>query len=308
MSGIVATVPELVRARPARGQTGFAPGGRVTTHGWGTNASVFQGRGMEFAEARVYQPGDDVRAIDWRVTARTGTPHTKLFQEERERPVHILVDMRAMMQFGTRVRFKSHLAAEVAAMLAWVGHDGGDRVGGLILSRDGVLDFGAARTRRSVLRFLEKLTEETEPEHATGHEVMLAAGLRRLRRVCRPGSLAFVISDFNDFDDLTAQEMRRLSHGAQVTAIEITDPLDEMLPPGGGRISDGSGGLSLAAVGRGDLQDYAKAFAERHAHLDAICRKGGMALHHLHPSDDPKSILTPAKPQRGPKKEDRNDS
>lgn len=296
MSGITATVPELVRARPARGQTGFAPVGRVTTHGWGTNASVFRGRGMEFAEARVYQPGDDVRAIDWRVTARTSTPHTKLFQEERERPVHILVDMRAMMQFGTRVRFKSHLAAEVAAMLAWVGHDGGDRVGGLILSRDGVLDFRAARTRRSVLHFLEKLTEETEPEHPLGHEVLLAAGLRRLRRTCRPGSLAFVISDFNDFDDLTAQEMRRLSHSAQVTAIEITDPLDEMLPPGGGRITDGSGGLSLAALGRTGFQDYAKCFAERHARLDTMCRKAGMALHHLHPGDDPKSILTPKRP------------
>lgn len=297
MSGVVATVPELLRARPPRHQTGFAPGGRVSTHGWGTNASVFRGRGMEFSEARAYQPGDDVRAIDWRVTARTGTAHTKLFQEERERPVYILVDMRAMMQFGTRVRFKSHLAAEVAAMLAWVGHDGGDRVGGLILSRDGLMDFRAARTRKSVLRFLEKISEETEPEHATGHEVMLAAGLRRLRRSCKPGTLAFVISDFNDFDDLTARELRHLGHSAQVTAIEITDPLDEMLPPGGGRISDGTGGLSLASLGRRDVQNYAKAFAERHARLETLCRKSRMALHHLHTGDDPKAILNPSKPR-----------
>ncbi|MGJ8609533.1 MAG: DUF58 domain-containing protein [Octadecabacter sp.] len=297
MSGVVATIPELLRARPARHQTGFAPGGRVSTHGWGTNASIFRGRGMEFAEARAYQPGDDVRAIDWRVTARTGTPHTKLFQEERERPVHILVDMRAMMQFGTRVRFKSHLAAEVAAMLAWVGHDGGDRVGGLILSRHGVIDFRAARTRRSVLRFLEKLTHETEPEYQTGEEVLLASGLRRLRRTCRPGTLAFVISDFTDFDDLTAQEMRRLSHSAHVTAIQITDPLDEMLPAGGGRISDGTGGLSLAALGRGEKQDYARAFADRRVQLETLCRQSGMALHHLRPGDDPARILNPSNPR-----------
>ena len=292
MLGIEATVPELLRTRPPRGQTGFAPGGRVSTHQWGSNASIFRGRGMEFAEARVYQPGDDVRAIDWRVTARTGTTHTKMFQEERERPVHILLDLRGMMQFGTRVQFKSHLAANVAAMLAWVGHDGGDRVGGLILTRHGVLDFRAARTRRAVLRFLESVAEETELEQdVEGHEVMLAAGLRRMRRVCRPGTLAFVISDFNDFDDLTAQELRRLSHNAHVTAIEITDPLDEMLPPMTGRVSDGDGALSLSSLNRNDLRSYADAFAERHARLETQCRQCGMTLHHLHPGDDPASIL-----------------
>lgn len=308
MSGIIATLPELLRARPPRGQTGFAPGGRVSTHQWGANASIFRGRGMEFAEARAYQPGDDVRSIDWRVTARTGKAHTKLFQEERERPVHILIDLRAMMQYGTRVRFKSHMAAEVAAMLAWVGHDGGDRVGGLILSRSGVLDFRAARTRRSVLRFLEAISEETRPQHEIGHEVMLAAGLRRLRGVCRPGALAFVISDFNDFDDLTAQELRRLSHRSHVTAIEITDPLDEVLPSNGGLISDGTTGLPIASMGRDVLRDYSAEFTKRHERLENICRSSGLALHHLHPGDDPARILFPSKPKVSLKKETSHDA
>ena len=257
---------------------------------------------MEFAEARAYQPGDDVRAIDWRVTARTGRAHTKLFQEERERPVHLLVDMRAMMQYGTRTRFKAHLAAEIAALLAWTGHDGGDRVGGLILTRDGAIDIGAARTRRGVLRFLEKLSQETEPGHEIGHELHLSAGLRRLRRVCRPGTLAFIISDFNDFDDLTASELRRLSHSAHVTAIEITDPMDEMLPPTGGRISDGEGVLSVGGMGRRVLRDYAAAFEARHRRLNTVCRHTGIALHHLHPWDAPASILHPDRPRAQPGK------
>ena len=127
--GIEISPAELILARPDRAITGFAPGGRVSTHMWGANRSVFHGRGMEYAESRAYQPGDDIRTIDWRLTARSNEVHTKLFHEERERPVYLLLDLRAMMQFGTKNRFKAHLAAEIAAMLAWVGIDGGDRVG-----------------------------------------------------------------------------------------------------------------------------------------------------------------------------------
>ncbi|KIC39047.1 hypothetical protein RA27_17995 [Ruegeria sp. ANG-R] len=291
MQGISISLPELVRARPPRGLTGFAPSGRVSTHQWGANRSIFRGRGMEFAESRAYQPGDDVKSIDWRVTARTGHAHTKLFQEERERPVHILLDLRAMMQFGTRVRFKSNLAAEIAAMLAWVGHDGGDRVGGLVLTRDGVMDFRAERTRRAVLRFLEKIAEQTDPEIAPQAEVTLAKGIRRLRRVCRPGTLAFVISDFNDFDDSAAKELRRLSNTAHVTNIQISDPLDVALPPNGGRISDGHTATSLSSIGKGDLQAYADHYAARQARLSQVSRQNAMALHHLQTSDDPAQIL-----------------
>lgn len=298
MEGINATMKDLLRARPARGLTGFAPSGRVSTHQWGANRSIFRGRGMEFAESRVYQPGDDVKSIDWRVTARTGQTYTKLFQEERERPVHILLDLRGMMQFGTRVRFKSNLAAHVAAMLAWVGHDGGDRVGGLILTRSGALDFRAARTRRSVLGLLEAASEQTAPDLEIGSEISLASGLRRMRRVCRPGTLAFVISDFNDFDAVTEKELRRLSRTAHVTNIQITDPLDEALPPNAGRISDGKSAVSLNAMGAKDIRSYADQFAQRQARLTQLSRQNAMAVHHLQTSDDPEQILHPTKPKR----------
>jgi len=307
--GVTATVPDLLRTRPTGKRVGFAPGGRVSTHQWGTNSSIFHGRGMEFSEARQYQPGDDVRAIDWRVTARTGKAHTKLFQEERERPVHLLVDLRSMMQFGTRIRFKSHLAAEVAAMLAWVAHDGGDRVGSLVLHRSGLSDFRAARTRGAMLQFFEKLSEQTVPEipesiknttgsNTTNAEVTLADGVRRLHRVCRPGTLAFVISDFNDFNADTERELQRLSHRAHVTAIQISDPLDVMLPPNGGRISDGAGAVSLASVNKDALQDYAEAFADRRTRLENLCKKGGMVLHSLDTHSDPSQLLYPTQPSR----------
>lgn len=290
-AGVEASTAELIRTRPPRATSGFAPSGRVSTHQWGTNRSVFRGRGMEFAESREYQPGDDVRSIDWQVTARTGRTHTKLFQEERERPVHILLDLREMMQFGSRVRFKSHLAAEIAAKLAWIGHDGGDRVGGLILTRSGVRDFRGARTRRAVLRFIEAIAEETRLDRKPGKELSLADGIRRLRHECRPGALAFIVSDFADFDKRCEQELRRLSKSPHVTNIMVTDPLDSELPPRGGRISDGDRAVSLSGLRRHALQDYSTAFNERQERLELTCRQRAMAFHALSTPDDPKSLL-----------------
>ena len=303
--GITATVSDLLRARPTGKQVGFAPGGRVSTHQWGTNASIFHGRGMEFSEARQYQPGDDVRAIDWRVTARTGKTHTKLFQEERERPVHILVDLRSMMQFGTRKRFKSNLAVEIAAMLSWVAHDGGDRLGALVLQRSELSDFRAARTRVAMLSFFETLSEQTVPISREKHdvvqgdnEVSLADGLRRLQRVSRPGTLVFVISDFSDFDSYTERQLQRLSHRAHVTAIQVCDPLDQMLPASTGRISDGSDSIELSTIGKNILHDYADAFIERRHRLEAMCKQSGMVLHVLDTTCDPQQILYPKGPRK----------
>lgn len=293
LRGIVATLPDLVRARPQRGLAGFAPSGRVATHQWGANRSIYRGRGMEFAESRLYQPGDDVKSIDWRVTARTGHTHTKLFQEERERPIVILTDLRAMMQFGTRSRFKSHLAAEVAAMMAWTGHDGGDRVGGLILTRDGLRDFRAARTRRSVLGLLEALSEETRLERVSGTEVTLAQALRRLRHRNRPGTLAFVISDFSDLSDEAETELRHLAVNAHVTNIQITDPFDAALPPRGGRLTDGEHALAVSVLGGRKLERYAQDFEARRERLERVSRQHGMVCHFLQTPDDPASILHP---------------
>lgn len=293
LKGIVATLPELVRVRPQRGLTGFAPSGRVATHQWGANRSVYRGRGMEFAESRIYQPGDDVKSIDWRVTARTGQAHTKLFQEERERPIVILTDMRAMMQFGTRNRFKANLAAEVAAMMAWTGHDGGDRVGGLVMTREGLRDFRASRTRRALLGFLEVLSEETRLERPMGPEATLAHALRRLRHRNRPGTLAFVISDFSDFDDDAETELRHLAVNAHVTNIQISDPFDAALPPRGGRLTDGEHALAVSALGGRKLEKYAQQFEARRARLELVSRHHGMVCHFLQTQDDPGWILHP---------------
>jgi uncharacterized protein (DUF58 family) len=118
-----------------------------------------KGRGMEFDEVRLYQPGDDVRSIDWKVTARTDKPHTKLFREERERPVFISVDNRPTMQFATRGVFKSVQAAKLAALIAWAAQRHGDRIGGQIFSSQSCYELKPQHGKHGVLRFFQQSGE-----------------------------------------------------------------------------------------------------------------------------------------------------
>ncbi|MFT6038708.1 MAG: hypothetical protein ACI9TP_001500, partial [Candidatus Azotimanducaceae bacterium] len=129
--GAYTDIRELIRLRHGSKEIDIVTSAKARHPLSGLLSSNFRGRGIDFAEVRTYEPGDDVRTIDWRVTARTGAPHTKLFQEEKERPVLILVDQSQPMFFGSRVAFKSVIAAEVGALLAWTALTRGDRVGGI---------------------------------------------------------------------------------------------------------------------------------------------------------------------------------
>jgi len=295
--GIEASLADLIRVRPDRNLTGFAPGGKVSTHQFGSNRSVFRGSGIEFDEARVYQPGDDVKAIDWRVTARTGTVHTKLFHEERARPVLVLVDCRAMMHFGSQVRFKSVMAAQIAAMLCWVGIDGGDRIGGFVLGRHGMQSFPMTRNRSGMLTFLNGISAATRGQQGDGSsaaEVPLQRALRQLRHASRPGTLLFIVSDFSDFDTPAEHELKRLALRGHVTNILVYDRLDAALPARGDyRVSDGASVIALPGLGSTQLHDYQQAFRGRRERLETLSRQRRMAFMALATGADPHTVLTP---------------
>lgn len=150
------SLDDLIRlSHPAAGLSLARPTVRALQSG--QYLSAFKGRGMEFDETRPYAQGDDVRHLDWRVTARTGKPHTKLFREERERPVLLSVDYRASMRFATRGMFKSVMAARLAALVAWSALRHGDRIGGQIFSEAGRRELRPEHGQRAVLRWLEAL-------------------------------------------------------------------------------------------------------------------------------------------------------
>ena len=203
----------------------------------GSHHSSFRGRGIDFDEVRVYEPGDDVRNIDWRVTARTGKPHTKLFREERERPIYIVVDQGQSMFFGSQQCFKSVAAAKAAGYLAWGSREHGDRVGGFIFNDQEVQEIRPKEGKKGIqqyLRLLIQFNQKLSPEGiASGSRGAFVNALEGVKRVIRPGSLVFVISDFKHFDDITLQHFSLVARHSDIVAIHIHDPLEQQLPPPG---------------------------------------------------------------------------
>lgn len=207
---------------------------RISRPQSGSHLSKFRGRGMEFSEVRVYQPGDDVRSIDWRVTARRQTPHTKLFHEERERPLLILCDQSQSQFFGSHHCFKSVRAAEAASLFAWTALQHNDKVGGIVFSNHRHHEIKPARNRKNVMRLLSLINDFNnalsidmpEPDKQFTIDDALSESIR----LTKPGTLIVIISDFNH---LTAQSEKYLSKLAQhneLLLIHTFDPLEYALP------------------------------------------------------------------------------
>jgi uncharacterized protein (DUF58 family) len=187
--------------------------------------SVFKGRGMSFAEVREYQYGDDIRSIDWNVTARTGAPFVKIFEEERELTVMLLVDVSASGDFGTKQKLKSQVAVEICALLAFSAIKNNDKVG-LVIFSDHVEQFVPPRKgRRHVLRVLRELLYH-RPE---GRGTDIGAALEYLAHVQRKRAVTFLVSDFRDegFDRALAVAGRR----HDLVAVRIGDAREQELPP-----------------------------------------------------------------------------
>lgn len=201
----------------------------------GLHHSRLRGRGVDFDQVRVYQPGDDVRTIDWRVTARTQEPHTKLFHEERERPVFILVEQSRRLFFGSARDFKSVLAAQAAALLGWAALGHNDRIGGLVFSDAEHHEIRPRRSKQSLLQLLNRLARSNQALHAD-----LASGadsfgpaLRRAREVLRPGSLAMVLCDERTLSDSAEKQLALLARHTDLLLLPVSDPLDHQLPDAG---------------------------------------------------------------------------
>ncbi len=260
----------------------------------GGHRSRFRGRGMDYQESRHYQPGDDIRNMDWRITARAGRPHVKVYEEERERPVIVLVDLGPTMCFGTRGAFKSVAAARLAAVIAWAAVARGDRIGALLFN-GAHQELQPAGGRRAVMRLIRDLALAGEPQPGPGTEASpqsgpgsLSTALSRLRRVARPGSLVFIISDFHGMDADTEQHLSQLTRHSEVVACQVADAL-ELAPPPPGRYGIGDGRRTgvLDTRPAAARTRYADWFARHHAAVAAITQARGIPLLHLSPEDDP---------------------
>lgn len=200
----------------------------------GNFRSNSKGRGMEFSEVRHYQAGDDVRSIDWRVTARRGTPHTKLFQEEKERPVYLLVDQTHRLFFGTQRCFKSVLACEIAALLAWQSQKSGDRIGYIIFTDNKIIQRRALPGKRGVMSCLQSLVtfnqELKNVNTASYTHNQLTTVLEEILYITKPGTIIYLISDFFGFNQQAKTNLIKLSQQQQVYGVYLYDLLEIKLP------------------------------------------------------------------------------
>jgi uncharacterized protein (DUF58 family) len=190
----------------------------------GQYQSVFKGRGMEFAEVRLYQPGDDVRTIDWNVTARTGVPHVKRYAEERELTVMLLVDASGSTRFGSVRQLKSALAAELGALFAFSAIANNDKVGLLIFTDRIELALPPRKGTRHVLRVIREVLSL----RPAGRGTDLAGALEHLARVTRRRCVVFVLSDF--LDPGARQALRIAARRHDLVAVVIEDPREQALP------------------------------------------------------------------------------
>jgi uncharacterized protein (DUF58 family) len=199
----------------------------------GRHASRLRGRGLNFDELRGYLPGDDVRAIDWKVTARMRAPHIRVYTEERDRPALLVVDQRMSMFFGTRLNMKSVTAAEAASLAAFRILDQGDRVGGIVFGDEMIAEIRPQRSRRAVDALIAAIANANAALHAEAPPVEampLNKPLEAVGRIARRDHLVIVISDFDGIDGRTKTLLGGLSRHNDVVLCLVTDPIAHEMP------------------------------------------------------------------------------
>lgn len=279
---------DLLELRHQAHTLGLASHHLVNSSFSGLYASVFRGQGLNFEEVREYREGDDIRNMDWKVTARTGDPHLKVFREERERGIMLCIDRGPHMDFGTRSTFKSVQAARAAALIGWAANGLHDRVGGLLFgSGEDNAYFRPTKDRRALWRLLKALTTPTSNEREASPE-LLSNILQQAARALGTGGLVFVIADFNrDFKGL-GRGLSQLRQHHSVVLVPIDDPADRELPDMGSVLFRAPDGELLAVdttepAGR---EAYRREWQQRRERLSQIASNAGCALISLRTDQD----------------------
>ena len=285
LSGAYCTLDSMINARFSAKDLKLRQRRKALSLLAGPNKTRFRGRGLDFEEVRAYQAGDDIRSIDWRVTARSGKAYTKLFSEERERPMLLVTDQRQGMFFGSQHCFKSVSACYISALLAWAGLQQGDRVGGLVFGNDQHQELRPRRSRQSVLGYIRLLNEYNQQLNrdsgiALNPSERLVETLSELRRIAKPGSAIFFLSDFEGFEnDEVQKHFHQLTRHCEVTGIYIYDPLEQSLPPAGQySVSDGEHRRQIETGSKKLRQNYALQFSDRLEQLHQRLAKVGVPL------------------------------
>jgi len=248
-----------------------------------------RGRGLDFAEVRLYQAGDDIRSIDWRVTAKTQKTHTRLFTQERERPIILAADLRSDMFFGSVNCFKSVSCAAVMSALSWIALGAKDRVGGVVIGDESHMELRPKACRKVVLSFIHYLDEYAKALKspvAPAQKQNLDQLLTKLNRVTKPGSAIYIASDFHDIATVNTGLIAKLSQHNQVTFILISDPMEWQLPSDANLLISDGVGIDLL----GDNANL-NIMQQRVAKLESVCKPFNIEILPLSTADNIIDVL-----------------
>jgi uncharacterized protein (DUF58 family) len=294
------TLDELINLRLQARQLSLNSKQPATHLMSGNHVSHFKGRGMDYMESRIYQAGDDIRNMDWRVTARTGQPHIKLFQEERQRPVMIMLDYNPGMFFASQGRFKSVVASQAAALLAWSAMNNGDRIGGLIINH-GHTEIADKPGKKGILALLNAIQKHSDPHvylhpqagsQQANNEQHFSDGLERLIRMSRPGSLVFVFSDFYQLDKRSTKKLSQLKQHADCVLIRLTDPLETTPPPANRyAVTNGEQQTVINTSNHQQSEHYLHWFTSHQTQVRQLANQMAMPLIDLSTTQPPLEIL-----------------
>ena len=259
----------------------------------GRTRSSILGRGMEYEESRKYAAGDDARMIDWRVTARTGTAHTKVFREDRQRTVYLLVDMSSTMRFGTRVAFKSVIAAEAAALISWTALQQGDLVC-TVGFNDSVLKHARSTSNSGgLLRHFAMLSElSSEVSEGSQSKTNLRDACATLKNKIRTGDLVVVLSDFCALTDEDIQSLEFLGPRRFLTTCWILDRIErQALPKGRYPITDRLQFSTLNLITQRSARKMQEVIDRRNQRIEQALEQLRAPVIQLEPGDDVVRIL-----------------
>ncbi|UZF91460.1 DUF58 domain-containing protein [Bosea sp. NBC_00550] len=286
-----ATLDDLLRLKHRARGFSFLPRQPVHSLLAGRHASRLRGRGLNFEELRHYFEGDDTRTIDWRATARLGSPHVRVYSEERDRPVILLVDQRSTMFFGSRRAMKSVAAAEAAALAAWRVTSLGDRVGAVVFNDDGVVTVKPQARDQGVVRVLSEVVRQNAAlEHAPVSDQgagRLNEALSAAARMVAHDGLICIISDLDGENDETRRLVTRLCAHNDVLAVFIQDPLEQQLPDvGRATFSSGQAQIEVDASGASLRQRFSDERAAWRARLAELSRSRAIPVLAISPDRD----------------------
>lgn len=280
---VYADLQELIRLQFKAKGFSYLPRQPVHSVLYGRHASRLRGRGLNFEELRNYLPGDDIRNVDWKASARSSRPQVRVYTEERDRPVWLLVDQRISMFFGSCDRLKSVTAVEAAAVSAWRVLGMGDRVGAMVFNDSAIVEIKPQRSRNQVMRILGEVVRQNHALRAgadiTPGPAIFNSVLRRLLRLVGHDALVVLISDTNGADDHTVRLVTRINQHNDVMVLLVYDPMEQRLPDAGRLVmSDGAGQLEVNSGRSGLRKAYASHFDDNLLEIQGLSRKQAIPL------------------------------